>query len=123
MVYLVFVCSALGNELTAALAAAPFVATDDGTYKQASQLFDPDNRLFVSIFADEPLFPSARFRTPAWRKVLKAAGLRCIIDTDVFKIAAQHLSDRFHSASELCKTSALYLPSRGCLGALIPDSS
>lgn len=32
-------------------------------------------------------------------QVLKAAGLRCVIDTDVFKTAAQHLSDRFHFAS------------------------
>ncbi|KAK9856110.1 hypothetical protein WJX84_004825 [Apatococcus fuscideae] len=87
------------NELTVALAAASFVTTDDGSFKQASQLFDPENELLVRIFADEPLFPAERFQTPAWRQVLKAAGLRCVIDTDVFKTAAQHLSDRFHVAS------------------------
>ena len=32
-------------------------------------------------------------------QVLRAAGLKCVIDIDVFKAAAQHLSDRFHLAS------------------------
>ena len=32
-------------------------------------------------------------------QVLQAAGLKCTIDIDVFKTAAQHLSDRFHLAS------------------------
>ena len=38
-------------------------------------------------------------RTAVSVQVLKAAGLRCVIDTDVFRTAAQHLSDRFHFAS------------------------
>ena len=42
---------------------------DDGTLKQASQLFDPENELLVRIFADEPVFPAERFQTPAWRQV------------------------------------------------------
>ena len=34
---------------------------EDGSFKQASQLFDPENELLVRIFADEPLFPAERF--------------------------------------------------------------
>lgn len=45
---------------------------DDGSFKQASQLFDPENELLVRVFADEPLFPAERFQTPAWREVRSA---------------------------------------------------
>ena len=101
-------------EVVAVLRTTRFVhaSTPDGAEKQQhddddarllrspEELLDPECAFLAAAFAEQSVFPSRRWRTPAWLSLLRAAGLSQGLDAPALVKQAQRLQSAWVNAED-----------------------
>ena len=106
-------------EVVAALRATRFVhastpsgdepadSDDDAQLRSPGELLDPQSTFLAAAFAEQRVFPSRRWRTPAWLPILRVVGLCQGLDAPALISQAQRLQQAWATAVAEQNTSSL----------------
>ena len=83
-------------------------AEDDAQLRSPGELLDPQSTFLAAAFAEQRVFPSRRWRTPAWLPLLRAVGLCQGLDAPALISQAKRLQQAWATAVEERADSELH---------------